>query len=731
MTQEHFFDRYLSTRGINLDVARKYGVRLVDGNEINRLTGRTDGLRIEAGILIGEVIKPMRVPIHAKDGDAFPDGAWDTPGNEPFCGEWKRRAEGDLDRADPGLHQYQGRLVQKAEDGSVKRACFYPLKTPAGVEVEKFLAPKGQPRSLYIPEPVLGGRPLLVVEGSTRVLAVLSHLNGKEMDLVGLPSSRPSECNLEEIEKLAANATTVTVVLDGDLVNNVDVGHALNRICRRLHDKKDPGKVRVGIPNGDKVGLDDFLATHPDQLGCFLDDCLPWDCSKALAKLKAERWWPEGVLHPARTPDIATGVLLCARQGGLAKYERIRRDLRDLGYESLPHPEPEGRLWRPSAEDIATVAETYVLPYIRHIRVDGNDWARIDDRGLCTIVKNADFAAVVDRRLGDLMGDEPTRQQFGEALHKVQVRAPRTEIATVRRTGETGLSFAEIPLPAPGPMPAWEEFLGRLSCRDTFLAWVHTMTIDGYRGRQALFLKGKGNDGKSTVAELFRTLFGDSGTIVDKATGEERFAWANIHPWTRLVVLDDVKNPNLLYAKRVRQLCAGGAFEVERKGVDVQVVDLHTRVMICANMPLKYKDRAERSRILQVDVSEGIDHSDPTWPPHLRAELPQLLWHAEQAFGHLRKGDSIVPTESTTAIMEQGADAVEAEFEQVLELLEFGSEKTIKAAELMTLAAGCGIREYKYQDLTRLLETRGCKKGHRKEQGRQYRTWSGVGRRRR
>ena len=135
----------------------------------------------------------------------------------------------------------------------------------------------------------------------------------------------------------------------------------------------------------------------------------------------------------------------------------------------------------------------------------------------------ANFGTVVDKRLAALMGAEPTRWQHGEAMHKVTVTAEVANVVPVRRSGETKLAFAELPLPVAGPMPAWEQFLARLSDRDAFLAWCHTLTIDRFEGRQALYLFGGGHDGKSSVLKVLGDALGPCGTIIDKATGNERF----------------------------------------------------------------------------------------------------------------------------------------------------------------------------------------------------------------
>jgi hypothetical protein len=526
----------------------------------------------------------------------------------------------------------------------------------------------------------------------------------------------------------------VTVVLDGDVVSNPDVGQALARLCTALlgDDKEGKRDVRVGIPlAGTKGGLDDLLARSPDVLPHFLRGCLPFDPDAALEVLRSERYETQ-VTSGARTHDPTVQIMMCARGKKLADYERLRMKLAEFGNPPL-HPAPEGRLGeKPTADDIAQVARSYILPSIGHVRV-GTEWVRVDGNKVCTPVACVDFDSAVDRRLAALMGSEPTRMQHGEALHKVEVSAEMTEVVPVRRQGETCLAFAELPVPKPGSTPAWDEFLSRLSCPETFLAWLHTLTIPNFRGRQALVLLGPGHDGKTIVLETLMRVLGPTATIVDKVTGNERFGWASVRAYTRLVVLDDVRNTRLLGAKKLRQLTGGGTFEVERKGVDVEVIrDLRVRVAIATNSQLHYGDQAELTRALQVNVHPLAKVvGDSEWPQRLLTELPALLSRAERAWEELHDGDTITLTTETEAVMRAGSDAVEERFERALELLEFGPDKIMTMAALETVAASVGFKDHAYGDFkTFITKHRGVALGKQSKlpTGKNARCAVGVGR---
>ena len=762
MTPEEFLTKYLTDRGIDLELAKALGVECIDGHEINRLMGRNDGLKMGGGIKIGDVIRPMRCPVIVKsddDKDDFKELLKRVPAAETFGDDWRFKARHSFRSCDPGIYVYtdpgSGKtgLVQVGDSSKLQdtsnvelwQVPYYPKKAPDSdrLKVQKFLAISGS-RALYVPLRVVGGRRLLIVEGSTRVLATLSHMSDdQQLDVVGLPSCWPSEDNLAELVELAKTATTSYVVLDGDVVTNPDVTRALGRIVRALDkpetkdEEQKPRDIRIGIPQihsissggwkVDKVGLDDYLANKPEGLRVFLDNCLPWCPKKAVETLldearRDDRSDGNGVrINMARVP----GSALLGARGSLSKYEHYRQRLQAVGYVVPLHPEPEGKLWKPDAEAIASIAGPYILPAIGHLRV-GNEWVKVEERGLCTPISDADFSGAVDRRLGQLMGSEPTRQRHGEAMYKVTLKADVADVVPVRRSGETKLAFAELPAAIKGPLKAWEQFLARLSDRDAFLAWCHTLTMEGFRGRQAMYLKGDGHDGKTTVITVLAEALGPCSTTIDDISSRDnKFVLGGVKPRTRLVYFDDVRNKDLLRPKNVRQLIGGGMMQVQDKYIRAEVIEARPRVIIASNIQLSYSERSETTRIIQVDVAERVGPGDADWPTQLAAELPALFAAAAEAWERRHDGTTITSSPETAKVMEQGKEAVEDDFAILLDGLVFGDDRTTGAGVMKERARGHGIDGNKYQDFTRYLRERGCKPDFRGKD--RKRVWVGVG----
>jgi hypothetical protein len=744
MTPEEFFTKYLTDRGINLDIARKYNVRALNGLEISSLTCRPDGLKMISGILIGDVVRPQRCPVWKKkdeDEDVWELGIFKVPASERFSGEWRFAArnhfhgwfEENADNYEGELFEYKGGLVKVRASKDDKREidifqeAFYPARLPEDedrIDSMKFV-PIGKTRGLYIPESVRGNRTLLIVEGATRVLAVLSHLEGLGLDVIGLPSCWPSKDNLEELIGHAKTAKSIFVVLDGDVVSNPKVMAALQRIVRALQGDDNDREIYIGIPQVkdekgavvEKAGLDDLLYRRPEGLRKFLSDCLPWDPQKAVDSLVS-------IAHQLGHPDLygstarVAGSELIGARWSLALYEKSRQRLVGAGYPTELHPEPAGKLlWQTDRNnDVPLVFPEYVRPYIHYAPVldtkEQRSTVKVDEQNLCTPVADKAVAPAIRDILAELMGEPPKAAVVREGMAQWGYIQAQT-IMPVRRAPETVLAYAELPAAVEGPITAWREFLDRCSCPDTVLSFLYTLTFEDHPGRQCLYLKGPdGNDGKSTIIRVLTDLLRGAVTGLTHSVtrfdgkGENRFLLAGLRPWCRLFFLDDVRIASVFENETFRSLAAGGYIPTEQKNKDNAISYAHPRMILTSNMQLRNFDGAENTRILQVNVTRGRDTVDATWKDRLKAEFPALLWHAQEAYERLAlDGGTIRLTDATKAAAAEGQAAIEEKYAPVLQYLEISDGGRLTNEELGAVVKGAGFHEeYHVADVKRLLK---------------------------
>jgi hypothetical protein len=174
-----------------------------------------------------------------------------------------------------------------------------PDTRPAWMNGAKYISPKGGGCRVYVPPTLAADRlanprvPLYVTEGVKKALkacqegltcialsgvdAWKDHRNGK---------SAP----IPDLDKITWKGRTVTIVYDSDLATKPAVRFAEFRLARELRDRgADVYAVRLPSgPNGEKVGLDDYLCSHNVEAFCELE--------------------PERVEHPAKAADVSLAI---------------------------------------------------------------------------------------------------------------------------------------------------------------------------------------------------------------------------------------------------------------------------------------------------------------------------------------------------------------------------------------------------------------------------------------
>ncbi len=244
-------------------------------------------------------------------------------------------------------------------------------------------------------------------------------------------------------------------------------------------------------------------------------------------------------------------------------------------------------------------------------------------------------------------------------------RAFEHEPEPSRFKSDPGPCFQRLPFdPAPGPTPAWDEFLGRLSSPDTFKAFVWTGFEKRNKGRQVLWLHGHGEDGKSTVLATILGALGAAGTSVGDATFVERFGMSLLDG-KRFAVISDCKNPKLLMQEKLRNVTSGDAVIVERKGQDAISKQLAVKLIVASNlMPDITGARADTSRLLLLEVEPAQIKDDPTWQARLTEELPAFLHACRETYMALCPHHGKLPLDAAMqALVTERVESYEEEFE--------------------------------------------------------------------
>lgn len=183
------------------------------------------------------------------------------------------------------------------------------------------------------------------------------------------------------------------------------------------------------------------------------------------------------------------------------------------------------------------------------------------------------------------------------------------------------------------------------TAKSAFMGWIGALLDAENTGKQALWLHGRGNDGKSKVAEAFAEYFGNAATALNGKSMSNQFGAAKLEN-KRLVIVGDTKNQKLLQSEWAHNLTGADRTDVERKGKNSYSAKLSGKLWVNSNYPAEIKtdEKNQAARIcyirlrqrtdkellekgLAVADDEGEVHfiGSSDWPKRLKAQLPAFL----------------------------------------------------------------------------------------------------------
>jgi hypothetical protein len=241
-----------------------------------------------------------------------------------------------------------------------------------------------------------------------------------------------------------------------------------------------------------------------------------------------------------------------------------------------------------------------------------------------------------------------------------------------------------------GPTPTWDEFCSRLNYPDVFKAWVWSLFTPDNNIRQAMWLTGSGNDGKSAVQKALRDIFG-AQHVYDCKKGDESRQWFQSNVYGKcLVNYADCDNPHLLSIQAIKQLTGGDATSIEEKGVSAFSAEIYAKLFVSSNMPPKINPdfEAQTSRLIRLKlrpIASG-EPKDEQFKTRLITEAYAFLAECRQHYEkHINAGNDalILPAELTKEIETECAEEdyyIVQEF--VKKYVEFGPQYFCRPGKL-------------------------------------------------
>lgn len=276
----------------------------------------------------------------------------------------------------------------------------------------------------------------------------------------------------------------------------------------------------------------------------------------------------------------------------------------------------------------------------------------------------------------------------------------------------------------PGKTPTWDEFITRLDYPNVFMAWIWGIFEPTNNIRQVLWLKGAGNDGKSSIQKAIESVIGREYCCSLKP-GDEAEKWFQNTVYGKVLVnYADCRNLHLINENNIKQLTGGDTTSIEGKGENAFTAKIYSKVLVTSNYrPLINPEiDAQTTRLIKLDVAPQADsRKDAGFEQRLKAEVYPFLYKCQQYFEELIAPGFdrlLLPTELVERIKIECASETYLNVEDFFqEFITLAPEAVCKPADLKKVAKdyfllekriGSDQYKYHYEELEHKLRRQGC-----------------------
>jgi len=190
----------------------------------------------------------------------------------------------------------------------------------------------------------------------------------------------------------------------------------------------------------------------------------------------------------------------------------------------------------------------------------------------------------------------------------------------------------------PGPTPSWDEFKTRLDYPQVFMAWVWGIFEPTNNVRQVMWLKGAGNDGKSSVQKALEAVVGRDQCYSMKE-GDQGQQWFGKNVFGKVLVnYADCKYQDLIDTNGIKQLTGGDTTSIEGKGENSFAGKIYSKVLVTSNFTPKINPelQAHLSRLIKLEVQAQADAvKDAGFEQRLQKEIYAFLTKCKECFDAL------------------------------------------------------------------------------------------------
>ncbi len=287
----------------------------------------------------------------------------------------------------------------------------------------------------------------------------------------------------------------------------------------------------------------------------------------------------------------------------------------------------------------------------------------------------------------------------------------------IRFYDEPGLCWFRLPFVLDDTIatPLFDELLSRMTNTEAVMAWVGSIFFPESYSQQYLWIKGEGNDSKSTFARTLIKLlesFAIVQTIAPWATDNKHWAFPLVNK--RLVVFPDFKDESSLDNAILKAMTGGDPVFVDPKGAPGYMASLFCKALFISNRWPTLED--QRSNLRRAILTEIMTTTlfDPLYEQKLFAEMQGFVSKCITVYRRIcpNHGPIIVSEESKETVeanISSKNDEYEAFFDRNIEVTDVNHR--IVPVELMDRLKEAFPHDRKLIDgFKRWLEDRGYKR---------------------
>lgn len=174
--------------------------------------------------------------------------------------------------------------------------------------------------------------------------------------------------------------------------------------------------------------------------------------------------------------------------------------------------------------------------------------------------------------------------------------------------------------------PSFCSFLNRTTNAEALVHWIGSLLDpDSYR-QQYVWLRGDGQDGKSSIGEWLVRVYGQGAATQNNVPQEPNQHWTASFVHKRLVVFPDMKRSKFTVSGLFKSLSGGDRILIDRKFKEPYTTHLDAKFLFLSNIrPALTSSVSDTRRVIYCEVAPLEEDPDHLYPARLWAETRAFL----------------------------------------------------------------------------------------------------------